>query len=402
MAPVNTPTQRLLPLLLLLAACAAQGGSREQAQRIHDRLTGVPADAATLDAMAALISDGNATAAAELAMTDDAFYDVTLRRMAAPWTNREQNLFVPLNDYIATVVGMVRDNRDFRELLYGDYLYVADASGLPAYSVSDNRHYEEVEARGLSLQQVLTPRPQTSLNGLPAEAVAGVITSRAAAQSFFIAGTNRAMFRFTLMSQLCRDLEQVSDTTRTPDRIRQDVSRSPGGDSRVFLNNCIGCHAGMDPLAQAFAYYNFSYDRDNDPLGANGRLTYNAAGQLDAATGSRVVAKYHINSNSFAPGYITPDDRWDNYWRAGRGSLLGWDPALPGHGNGARSMGQELAHSEAFAQCQVEKVFNNVCLRDPVNSGDRSAISAMVANFAANGFSLKTVFADAAVHCMGD
>ena len=50
------------------------------------------------------------------------------------------------------------------------------------------------------------------------------------------------MFRFTLMSQLCRDLEQISDTTRTPDRIRQDVSRSPGGDSRVFLNNCIGCH----------------------------------------------------------------------------------------------------------------------------------------------------------------
>ena len=42
-----------------------------------------------------------------------------------------------------------------------------------------------------------------------------------------------------------------------PDRIRQDVSRSPGGDSRVFLNSCIGCHSGMDPMAQAFAYYNF-------------------------------------------------------------------------------------------------------------------------------------------------
>jgi hypothetical protein len=25
----------------------------------------------------------------------------------------------------------------------------------------------------------------------------------------------------------------------------------------VFLNNCIACHSGMDPMAQAFAYYDF-------------------------------------------------------------------------------------------------------------------------------------------------
>ena len=65
------------------------------------------------------------------------------------------------------------------------------------------------------------------------------------------------MFRFTLLNHLCRDMEQMHDTTRPPDRIRQDVTRSPGGDSSVFLNNCIGCHSGMDPMAQAFAYYDF-------------------------------------------------------------------------------------------------------------------------------------------------
>ena len=73
------------------------------------------------------------------------------------------------------------------------------------------------------------------------------MTSRAAAQSFFIAGTNRAMFRFTVLNHMCRDLEEIHDTTRPPDRIRQDVSRSPGGDARLFLNNCVGCHSGMDP-----------------------------------------------------------------------------------------------------------------------------------------------------------
>src|SRR6476661_9742502 len=93
--------------------------------------------------------------------------------------------------------------------------------------------------------------------GIPAAATAGFITSRASSEAFFIDGTNRAMFRFTLINHMCRDMEQVHDTSLPPDMIRQDVSRSPGGDSRIFLNNCIGCHSGMDPLAQAFAYYEF-------------------------------------------------------------------------------------------------------------------------------------------------
>src|SRR5690606_18565457 len=98
---------------------------------------------------------------------------------------------------------------------------------------------------------------QSSVYPLPASAAAGGMTTRAAAEAFFVAGTNRARLRFTLINHMCMDLEQVQDTSRVPDRIRQDVSRSPGGDSRVFMNNCVGCHAGMDPLAQAFAYYDF-------------------------------------------------------------------------------------------------------------------------------------------------
>ena len=65
-------------------------------------------------------------------------------------------------------------------------------------------------------------------------------------------------------------------------------------------------------------------------------------------------------------------------------------------------MGQELAHSNAFAQCQVKKVFQNVCLRPPANAADRTQVVAMVANFANSGYQLKQVIADAAVHCMGD
>ena len=101
------------------------------------------------------------------------------------------------------------------------------------------------------------------------------MTTRGAASAFFINGTNRAMFRFTMMNHLCNDLPMVMDITRPPDRIRQDVTRSPGGVSTLFLTNCIGCHSGMDPMAQAFAYYNFSAT-DPTMTDTTGQIVYTA------------------------------------------------------------------------------------------------------------------------------
>ncbi|MEM7365104.1 MAG: hypothetical protein AAF525_13855, partial [Pseudomonadota bacterium] len=345
---------------------SAHADSRDQAKRIHDRLAGVPPSATTLDTMADLIDDDRATEAAMMAMDHPDFYRTTLKNWAVPWTNRDFSVFAPLNDYVATVIGMVRDDVDFRELLYGDIIYVSQAlPGIPAYSTSNNDHYEALEAQGVDLAANLERRAQGSVNGLPSEAISGVFTTRAGARAFFYLGTNRAMLRYTLVNHLCNDLEQLADTTRTPDRIRQDVTRSPGGDSRVFRNNCIGCHSGMDPLAQAFAYYDWDFNRDNDPTGENGQLTWNASGVTVEETGSRVVPKYHFNENNFPFGFVTPNDNWDNYWRAGVSQRMGWDEDLPGSGQGAASMGMELAHSDAFASCQVHKVFETVCLRTP-------------------------------------
>src|SRR5690606_20299987 len=146
-----------------------------------------------------------------------------------------------------------------------------------------------------------------SVTGLPAEATAGVLTTRAAAKAFFIAGTNRAMFRFTLLNHLCRDLEQVHDTSLVPDRIRQDVSRSPGGDSRVFLNSCMGCHNGRDPRAQAFASYDHKYDIDTDPEGLNAPIHYNTGPDIAPDPTRRVEKKYPPNAPTSRYGFLTPD-----------------------------------------------------------------------------------------------
>lgn len=394
--------------LLVISLCltfswASIAGPLEQAKRMHDRLAGVPASQQVLEQMSTLITSGDIRAAADLAMDNPNFYNVTLKNWVAPWTNEEGNIFVPLNDYSATVIGIARDDVDFRQVLSGDILYVADSSlGLPTYSNTNNNLYQTIEDQSHNLQTALVATTQSATTGIPADATAGVMTTRAAAKSFFKDGTNRAMFRFTLMNHMCTDLEGLKDTSLPPDRIRQDLSRSPGGDSRIFINSCVGCHSGMDPLAQSFAYYEYDYNVDTDPDGENGALQYNSAGQVDPDTGTRVQRKYHINSNNFPFGFITPDDKWDNYWRQGINQFLGWDESLPGSGNGAKSMSQELAHSQAFAECQVKKVFENVCLRQPQDASDRSQIATMVGEFQADGYKIKGVFANAADYCKGE
>ncbi|MBK8164134.1 MAG: DUF1585 domain-containing protein [Gammaproteobacteria bacterium] len=381
--------------LIAVTATNAYAGPREQAKRMHDRIAGVPPSAAVLDAMETSIAGGDALDAAELAMENSAFYTVTLKNFATPWTNEDQTVFASLNDYTATVIGMIRDNVPFNTALSADLLYVgASGLGLPAYSMTNNNHYEAMESQGIDLKEELTATTQSAQTNLPASATAGIMTTRAAAQAFFSAGTNRAMFRFTLMNHLCTDLEPIKDTTRSPDRIRQDVSRSPGGDSRIFLNACVGCHAGMDPMAQAFAYYDY-----ND---ASSSIEYNGTDTIDPETGTRVQGKYLINSDNFKYGYVTTDDHWDNYWRSGPNAALGWSGSLPGSGSGAKSLGMELANSDAFARCQAKKVFKTMCLRTPVDAADRSQIDSLTTSFKANNYSMKRIFAEAAVYCMGD
>src|SRR5580704_7273185 len=381
----------LVSVVAALCALPASAGPNEQAKRIFDRIAGVPPSASELTQMATLISGGDPTSAANIALQAPQFYNTTLKNFAMPWTNRDQTVFAPLNDYVATFIGMVRDDADFSTALSADILYMSNAPGLPAPSTTDDNHYAQAESQGVDLKSTLTLVTQSGAYGVPTAATAGLMTTRASTSSFFINGTNRAMFRFTLMAHLCNDLPTVEDITRPPDRIRQDVSRSPGGDSRVFLNSCIGCHSGMDPMAQAFAYYNFNGTAVGD--GTNtGSLQY---------TPGTTQAKYHINTGNFPQGFVTPDDSWSNRWRQVPNQVLGWDPTLPGSGNGAKSLGLELAHSAAFAQCQAQKVFQAVCYRAPASQSDLNQVSSMSSAFKAGGYKYQSLFASAAVYCMG-
>ncbi len=401
--PVHKVRRKLSPLPDILVLCGsvlalygyaafldsaqAQSPTATQATRMYNRIAGVPPTPTVLNQMT---SASDPVTAALIATNDPAFYNDTIRNMAAPWTNRDQSVFVPLNDYIATVVGMVRDNVPFNTLLSADLVYIATASAssannLPAYSYSNNNLYAQMDANSVDLSTALQTSTQSAITGIPAAATAGIMTTYGASSAFFINGTNRAMFRFTMMNHLCDDLPTIMDTTRPPDRIRQDVTRSPGGVSTLFLTNCVGCHSGMDPMAQAFAYYNFD-------------VTTNTT----VYTPGQVQPKYHINATNFPQGFSTPDDSWNNRWRSGPNMILGWSASLPGSGNGAKSLGTELESSAQFTTCQVTRVFQDVCFRAPSTNADFGQVTSMIASFQQHNYSLRQVFAEAAAYCMGN
>ncbi len=184
------PLPRVIKVVLKTAACIgtlallssganAQPPTADQATRMYNRIAGIPPTAAELQQM---LQAPSAVAAALIATNDPKFYNDTIRNMAAPWTNRDQSVFVPLNDYTATVIGMVRDNVPFNTVLSADLLYVGDGtSNEGAYSPDNNNMYINLDADNVDLSVHLKQTTQSALTGIPAAATAGVMTTRGGA-----------------------------------------------------------------------------------------------------------------------------------------------------------------------------------------------------------------------------
>ena len=283
-------------------------------------------------------------------MQNRAFYNVTLKNFAMPWTNRDQTVFAPLNDYVATVIGMVRDDVPFDRVLSADILYVGSSgSGVPAYSPANNDHYAALETQGVEPQG---PRwcatTQSSVERPAARGDRG--------------RDDHARRRAGVLHRRHqpRDVPLHADEPPVPDMEQvhgHDAAAGPHPPGREPQPR-----RRQPPVPEQL----HRLPQRHGPDGAGLRVLRLRRDRRAALvyTAGVVQPKYFNNKDTFPRGFSTPDDRWDNYWRKGRNSLLGWDASLPGNGQGAKSLGHELAHSDAFAGCQVEKVFRSVCFRD--------------------------------------
>jgi hypothetical protein len=407
--------KKLLLLMMLFATSLTYATeARLKAWTIHNRIAGVPPSESVLNSMENAINadegEEGLENAAIIAMQSDYFYNLVLKNWLKPLSNVERSSRVPLNDFVATMIGAIRDsdqnNKPFKRILYADLVYVGPKMGTDNtdnssvnfanavnYKPTSNRHYEEIENRGLSLKNVLVERQQTATfktetnpevdaveSNMMVNSVdgsAGILTSRAAGVAYYSAGTNRRVTRYAFMNFMCHDFEDLHDTTRPDFRVRRDVERDPGGDSRTFKSTCVGCHAGQDALGGAFAYYNYE----------GNRLRFRPG---------NVHSKFNRNP-SYMDGYVTTDDSWINLWATGPNEKLGWEGDTTG--NGVRELGEMFSRSDAFPRCMAKKVFKLVCVRPPIE-GDSDFIDNMVDLLRNNDFNMKELFSKTIANCI--
>jgi hypothetical protein len=375
--------------------------------------------------MESLINQGKLLEAAQIATAEDGFYNITIRTWATPMANRIEDPIIAqnynntpflLNDFVAMVIGTVRDGRSAQELLNGDFTYYAanPITNVDPYrplnvdtsTLSGSKHFYDLNRFNINLRQTLVraspQRPDFS-------DAAGVMTSQAWGVEHYTAGTNRRPLQFALKEFLCVDIDDIRDSSLPTTRIRRDISRSPGGSTTTFETSCRACHAGMDGLAGGFAYYNFRYVSTTTASLAGYPAGYHVGNQLSRSPNAffpteGVASKMNQNGSVFPSGYVTVDDTWINYFASSASSKnisVGW-PAAMTSGKGLRSLGTMLASTKAFPRCMTKRVFRKLCGREAGLAED-VIIQSISDQFVSGGYNIKNLFERVAVEatCIG-
>jgi hypothetical protein len=368
--------------------------SQSLALEIYKRLVGIttPIDNPVITDMARQIARGNLAAAATIATEQPGFYNLVVRDFAARMSTRDQSINTSLNDFIATFIGLTRDDLDARLLLTGRLFYKgsdAAAVGNAIYGdiLGSNNHYDDLVSDNYDLSSVLqrenTQYIRTGDNtyGVHPDA-AGVITSRAFMQAHAVDGTNRRLVEYTVKQFACLDMEGWADAKAPDFRVGRDIDRFPGGEGSKYLTTCKACHSVMDGFRGAFAKYDF--DR-------------NFVQYRDG-----VDNKMNQNRDTFPSGYNTTDNSWVNNAVSPANQLtFGWR-GVASSGNGVRQFATTIANSRAFSKCMVKRVYREICRR-PVASFELPMVDSMANSFESSGYNLKNLFQELAIRpeCIG-
>lgn len=368
--------------------------ARRQAHKMFQRLTRtkVQIDDPRVKQMETLISQNQTAEAAKVATSDPLFLDVGIRDWARVISSRDRDIRTPMNDFVATVIGVVRDSdtTSAKELLTGNFTYrvnpevIAGGVNIRQDELNDliasNNHYSDLQARRLSPSAVLVRQsPQRvvmrNANNTPVDHPdpAGLLTSRQFQMMYTTAGTNRLAIEYSFKTFMCVSMEEWMDSSRGDDRVGRDVSRMPAGDLNTYQTTCKGCHAQMDAYRGAFAYVDF----------LNNRPTVNVT----------PVGKMNPN-NPENTDFTHTDNSFRNYaFGAKNADQFGWRTG--GEGVGMGDYGRALADSRGFSRCMVRHAFQNVCNRKP-RAEEETMVRTIADQFEMSGYHMKRLFENVA------
>jgi hypothetical protein len=122
--------------LLVSSLFPVQADVQGQARKLYLSLTGTTPSSTEVDLITQKITAGKSFEVAKDIIdskngmdSKGNFYNVTVKNFATPWSNVDYTKMFPLNDLSATVIGWVRDEKQFNQILYSDSVYTAN--GIP-------------------------------------------------------------------------------------------------------------------------------------------------------------------------------------------------------------------------------------------------------------------------------
>lgn len=383
-----------------------------KARKIYERLTGtkLAIDSPVVGQMVSFLNKGDLAGAAQIATQDPDFYNITVKLMALQLSTRDETIKTPLNDFVASMIGVTRDLRDARELLKGNFYYRGSGANIRSDLVADmlisNNHYADLETNRVNLaanlvrvegQMIATSATTSVASPDPA----GVLTSRTFMGEHALMGTNRRLVEYTFREFMCVPLDQWADTGASDARIGRDIDRFPAGDHMKFQTSCKGCHTVMDGFRGAFAKWDF------DGMGIK-HSAVNARGGANnftiAADAAGVINKMNKNNTIFPSGYaVTNDSFVNNATRPQNASFFEWRGADSVGGAGVKAFGTVVSNSRRFSQCMAKRVFKTVCRKDLDVTKDQALLVRWGDEFEASGYQLKKLFESVAVkpECLG-
>lgn len=387
---------------------------RLKAQDIFQRLTGVktPIYDPVLTQMVQRLNANDPIGAAALATNDFRFINITVRDFASKMSNRAETINVPMNDFTATIMGVVRDDLSAQKLLTDNITYRIDTTkaAVPSTLVTDilrsNNHYEAADTQRVDFNAVLTrfdsggqPLKQKVFDGTRAQDLptpAGLLTSRGWIAAHAIAGTNRRLVEFSLREFLCTPLENVADSTGPDNVIGRDIDRFPGGSHTKFTTTCRACHTIMDGFRPAFAYLTFNSDYvmhsyTSPKVNTQDEEDRGLGMYKSPAEGASYIAhKINRNETVFPGGRIVVDDNWvNNAIYGANANYFAWKSTS---GKGIQAFGKMLSESRQFPICMAKRVYSQVCKREPAAS-ETEMLNAAATEFSTNrNYSLKYLF----------
>ncbi|WP_413613463.1 hypothetical protein [Bdellovibrio sp. HCB-110] len=309
-------------------ASAASDADMRNAKRLYERMTGVKVSSkkAELKTVADLLALGkNAEAAKYITSTPD-FLNVQIKNLSLRLSNKDESVKVPFNDFAALIAGVVRDDKDFRQILTSDYYY--DVTGVASENDKRTRYFNQnnfipVETNFLDLTKALVFRGQqqmvTEAYDTPYTQdqksydlmitknnpeAAGVFTTRTFAERNLGGGSNRRAVEFSLKQFLCVSMAEAADSSASDQYVGRDVERFPAGDYNKYLTSCKSCHSVMDGMRGAFAKMDYGNFTNSQATGVYSQMHGDFFRDQGIAA---VYAKYLTDVVNPATAAIIPD-----------------------------------------------------------------------------------------------